>query len=247
MNSEDTFVSGRWAISIDIEGFSKNYEYSEERKTFAILGLGELMATIYRIGTICFPGTSERNYSDRLFAHQYGDGFLVCSDFPERDASRAIAIAVAIMRHMAINGYMTKAAISAGDLSDIRGCYPRPMRDADDERIDLGMGLMTIISVMGTALTKAHKLGATKRGAVLVLDDQLSALGFPEGVKLGAQNSNCIDWVSSNVALADQIAEKCKLKTAAANKLRARLEEYCTWEPTPPASWVQATFASIDA
>ena len=115
-------VNDRWAISIDIEGFSKHYEYDEERKTYAILALGELMSSVFLVGSRCFPGTLEKNFSERLFTHQYGDGFLVCSDFPEPDASRAIAITVAIMRHMTMKGYVTKAAISTGDLSDIRGC-----------------------------------------------------------------------------------------------------------------------------
>lgn len=238
-------MNDRWAISIDIEGFSKHYEYDEERKTYAILALGELMRSIFLIGTQFFPGTPERNYSERLFAHQYGDGFLVCSDFPERDASRAIAIAIAIMRHMAIKGYATKAAISTGNLSDIKGCYPNPMRDAHDEHLDIGMGLMTIISVMGTALTKAHKLATTRKGAVLILDESLMNIGLPAGLKTRPPVGNCVDWVSSHMPLADEIAAQCQLETASANKLCEQLKAYCAIQPTPPASWIEATFASV--
>lgn len=238
-------VNGRWAISIDIEGFSKHYEYSEDRKTYAILALGELMNSVFLVGSRCFPGTPEKNFSERLFAHQYGDGFLVCSDFPEPDASRAIAIAVAIMRHMTLKGYATKAAISSGDLSDIRGCYPEPMRDAQDERLDVGMGLMTIISVMGTALTKAHKLAATGRGAVLILDRELIELGLPIGAKTRDSKSQCIDWLSSDLPLADEIAQKAQLRTASARDLCEKLKAYCAIPPTPSASWVEATFANV--
>jgi len=78
-------VKGRWAISIDIEGFSKHYEYSEDRKTYAIFALGELMNSVFLVGSRCFPGTPEKNFSERLFAHQYGDAFLVCSNFPESE------------------------------------------------------------------------------------------------------------------------------------------------------------------
>ena len=48
-------VKGRWAISIDIEGFSKHYEYSEDRKTYAILALGELMNSVFLVGSPVFP------------------------------------------------------------------------------------------------------------------------------------------------------------------------------------------------
>ncbi len=239
-------MNGRWGISIDIEGFSRHYEYNEECENYAILALGELMNSIFQIGNRCFPGTPERNYSERLFAHQYGDGFLLCSDFPEPDASKAIAIAIVIMRHMTMKGYATKAAISTGNLSDIKGYYPEPMRDAKDERVCMGMGLMTIVSVMGTALTKAHKLATTKSGAVLILDKQLLELGLPEGTKTGSASSNCIDWVASNLALADEIANKSQLQTASAEELCEKLKVYCAMQPTPPAFWIESTFASIN-
>lgn len=235
-----------WAISIDIEGFSKHYEYNEEQKTYSILALGELMNSIYLVGNRCFPGTPEKNFSERLFAHQFGDGFLVCSDFPESDASRAIAITVTIMRHMTIKGYATKAAISTGDLSDIRSCYPKPMCNAQDEHLDLGMGLMTIISIMGTALTKAHKLATTVKGAVLILDKQLVDIGLPVGTKIHDRSSNCIDWVSSDLPLADEIAQLSQLRTASAKELCEKLKTYCASHPMPPPSWVEATFANID-
>jgi hypothetical protein len=238
-------VNNRWAINVDIEGFSKHYECNEEQKTYAILALGELMNSVFLVGSRCFPGTPEKNFSERLFAHQYGDGFLVCSDFPEADPTRAIAIAVAIMRHMTMKGYATKAAISAGDLSDIKGCYPKPMRDAQAERLHVGMGLMTIISVMGTALTKAHKLATTRKGAVLILDKQLVEGGLPRGIRTRDPSNTCIDWVSSELPLADEIATKCQLRRASAKELCEKLRAYCAIQPAPPASWIEATFASV--
>lgn len=238
-------MNSRWAISIDIEGFSKHYEYSEDRKTYAILALGELMDSVFRVGSRCFPGTPDRNFSERLFAHQFGDGFLVCSDFPEPDGSRAIGIAVAIMRHMILEGYATKTAISTGDLSDIRGCYPKPMRDAQNERVAVGMGLMTIISVMGTALTKAHMLATTEKGAVLIIDRKLADIGLPAGTKTHYSNGYCIDWVASELPLANEIAQEAQLRTGSASELREKLKTYCATQPTPPAAWVEATFASV--
>jgi len=234
-------MNNRWAISIDVEGFSKNYEHSEDRKTFAILALAELMDSIVKIGTRCFPGEPDRNFSDRLFAHQFGDGFIICSDFPEHDATRAISIAAAIMRHMIIKGYATKAAISTGDMSDIKGCYPKSVRDTDDERVYLGKGLMTIISVMGTALTKAHKLSNSQTGAVLILDEDLVKLGLPEGIELKGISGCCIDWVSSNLPMSEQIAHTAGLATGNPQALFEKLISYFKQEPFPPDSWIEAT------
>jgi hypothetical protein len=237
-------MDGRWGISIDVEGFSKNYEYSEERKTFAILALAELMQAIISIGQLCFPGDPKNNFSDRLFVHQFGDGFIICSDFPEKDASRAISIAVALMRHMVIKGFATKAAISSGDMSDIKGCYPKTVRDTQDERVDLGMGLMTVISVMGTALTKAHKLSSTHKGAVLILDEKLAQLGLPEGVIINGE-TNCIDWINSSLLEADKIAGKAELMRSVPKTLTANLDKYCSIEPTPPSEWIVATNQTV--
>ena len=238
-------MNNRWAINIDVEGFSKNYEHSEDRKTFAILALSELMDSIVKIGTRCFPGDPDKNYSDRLFAHQFGDGFIICSDFPENDATRAISIAVAIMRHMIIKGYATKAAISTGDMSDIKGCYPKSVRDTDDERVSLGMGLMTIISVMGTALTKAHKLSNTQKGAVLILDENLAKLGLPNGVEMKGSSGCCIDWVSINLPMSEQIAHTAGLAIDNPQKLIEKLDSYYKQEPTPEDSWIDATRVMI--
>ena len=58
-------MDDRWGISIDVEGFSKNYEYSEERKKFAISALCELMNAIVNIGRECYPGDPDTNFSDR--------------------------------------------------------------------------------------------------------------------------------------------------------------------------------------
>jgi len=66
----------RWAIHIDMEGFSNLWDKEDQ----ILLSLGELMRAIFRIGRKCFPASPER-----LFAHQLGDGFLIISDFPERE------------------------------------------------------------------------------------------------------------------------------------------------------------------
>ena len=221
-------MDGRWGINIDVEGFSTNYEHSENRQTFAIWALSELMDAIYKVGTHCFPGDPGRNYSDRLFAHQFGDGFIICSDYPEPDATRAISIAIAIMRHMII-----------------KGCYPMAVRHTNDDTVHLGMGLMTTIPVMGTALTRAHKLSSKHSGAVLIVDHKLLRLGVPEGIDLRGGNGNCIDWISADLSLSNKIANISRLATAEPHVLLEKLKCYCENEPTPPEHWVTATFSTI--
>lgn len=237
-------MNGRWGISIDIEGFSKNYEYNEERKTFAILALSELMGAIVNIGRACYPGNPDNNFSDRLFVHQFGDGFIICSDFPEKDASRAISIATALMRHMIMKGFATKTAISSGDMSDIKGCYPKSVRERQDGRVDLGMGVMTVIPLMGTALTKAHKLSSTHKGAILIIDEDLVHLGLPKGIAIKS-GKNCIDWINSYLPEVDKITSKSGMMHSDPRTLTLKLEEYCRIEPTPPSAWVEATFVTI--
>ncbi len=244
-------MSNGWAINIDIEGFSKNYEYSEDRKTFAIRALAELMESILKIGTLCFPGDPKINDSDRLLVHQFGDGFLICSDFPEQDLTRVISISVAIMRHMIIKGYATKSAISTGNMSDIKKLYPKAVHDTDNGTVRLGRGLMTIISVMGTSLTKAHKLSNTQSGAVLILDNNLVEIGLPEGVEIVKVKNDsghcgyCIDWVFSNLPMSDEISNIACLATGNSKTLIEKLNSYCKQEPIPPDSWVEATHLTI--
>lgn len=225
-----------WAISIDIEGFSKNYEESEDRKTYAIWGLHQLMDAVIKVGSEVYPEPPER-----LFAHQFGDGFLIASDFYEESSDRPIAIATALMRHMLMNGYATKAAISTGGMSDIKGCYPQAIRESDDGSIHIGAGILTSIPVMGTALTRAHKLSGAKSGAQLIVDttrfrnhSSYKSVSDPKGIVL-------IDWINSEIVLATEIATKAELSSASPASLAEKLDKYIETEPKPPASWIIST------
>ncbi len=97
----------RWSLGVD-------------EKSRAVSSLGELMRVIVRIGRRCYPGEL-----DRICAHQFGDGFIVIGDHHEDSLDRCVAIAAAVMRHVAANGAYTKAAIAEGDLADVRGVVPR--------------------------------------------------------------------------------------------------------------------------
>jgi hypothetical protein len=231
----------RWGLNIDVEGFSALYEYSEDGKTKAIFALRDLMQAIISIGRLTYPGDPTNNESDRIFAHQFGDGFILVSNFEEIDATRCVSIGIALMRHMTMKGHATKVAISTGGMSDIKGCYPKVVCDADGDTISLGAGLMTTIPVMGTALTKAHKLGTRVSGNVLVVD--ITQFGtYPEDVLLKVNNNIAfIDWKSDKFELPRTISEKAGLEYGDTKLLYSKYQEYISSKPTPPDSWIEAS------
>lgn len=158
-------ITRRWAIYIDIEGFSVIYEQDITR---ALLSLGGLMEDIFKIGNSLFPEPPER-----LFAHQLGDGFVIISDFVEQSLERPISIAVALLQSTLLRGGTARAGISEGDFADIRGCYPDLIKENrnDDGILRLGHGILTTFNVMGSALIRAVKI--TKKipkGPCLLID-----------------------------------------------------------------------------
>ena len=223
----------RWAINIDIEGFSVLWEKEDQ----VVSALGELMRAIFRVGRECFPDSPER-----LFAHQLGDGFLVASDFGEESLERCVSIAVALMQHVAASGRLTKAAIAEGELSDIQGCYPGEVLDEleGDHRVSLRMGLMTIFPVMGTALIRSVKVAeASPSGPLLTIESSKAdriAASIPiqpvEGTGLSA-----IDWVHMDTPLLANIQRQARLIAPGAAKLEGMLARYCSEHQLKP-EWV---------
>ncbi|WP_116688844.1 hypothetical protein [Pelagibaculum spongiae] len=231
----------RWGISIDIEGFSNLYEYNDATQTKAIRGLHQLMDAVIKIGQKVYPGDPNKNYWDRIFAHQFGDGFILVSNFKEPDPSRCIAIATSLSRYMLLQGYATKAAISTGDMNDISGCYPDAMKSAKNNTLGLGMGLITSIPVMGTALTKAHNLAGRVSGNVVVIDvTQFSCV--PEYlIKDHEGNIGYINWMSDENSLAQEISEKAGLQYGNENQLSSLFSAYIVVEPCPPQKWIEGS------
>lgn len=224
-----------WGLNIDIEGFSNLYESNDQSQSRAKQGLGELMKSIIQIGVCAYPDDD-----DRLFAYQFGDGFIIVSEFAkDDDAGRCISIAAALMKHMLINGFATKAAISTGSMSDISGCYPDEIRNSENGSLPLGAGLMTTISVMGTALIKAHKLSGKASGNVLIVDDSQFSNIPPELVSKTESNLSFINWMSDKNDLAMEIAHKASLKFETEIKLRELFEKYIKTKPCPPQNWIE--------
>lgn len=158
-------MAQRWAIYIDIEGFGALYATNDR----ALLSLGDLTEGIYLIGSRCYFETP-----DRIFAHQTGDGFAVVSEFCTSSLATPVAIAIALMRHVATGGCFAKATIAEGGFADISGCYPAVVRNARDAngRVSMGKGVMTLFPVMGTALINAVALAkVSPSGALLTLHE----------------------------------------------------------------------------
>lgn len=197
----------RWSIWIDIEGFSA--QWSQERRSMR--GLGFLMSGILTLGETVFPADG-----DRLFAHQFGDGFIIVSDFHEPDLERCAAVAVSLMRHVALHGFMARAAIAEGDYADVSGLWPRAIEDArrrcaSTSTIALGSGLMTLLPTMGTALIEAKKLDekCRTRGAVLAISSERATrvpVGFPRRQADDQPDVTTIDWVHATSPVIDRIA-----------------------------------------
>ena len=195
---------GRWSLWIDVEGFSEIYRRNE---TDALLALGWLLESIFKIGTTIYsdgPG--------RLFAHQFGDGLVVVSNFPEDSAERPIAIAISVMRHLIARGVACKSAVACGGFSDVGGCFSESIFENSQDRhiVSMGAGLMTIIPVMGTALITSHKLSSQRRGAVLLIRDECFKT-IPKEAVISLKAPTAVDWIHSELALARRISSKAGL------------------------------------
>ena len=238
MTNKD-ILDNPWSIWIDVEGFSTLYATNSKR---AKLNLGFLMEALYKVGSLVFNRESER-----LFIHQFGDGFAVISDFQEDEPTRPLTICIAIMRHLLKKGVATKAAISAGDFADISGCYPKEvMSVATDGRwIKIGDGLMTIVPVMGMALISAHKLADTDTGALLLLDS-LAFSKIPEGAIVRHGTAAIVDWVHSTVAGVEEICKKSGLENVTAMDAEAMLTSYIDANKVMLSKkWIERTIETL--
>jgi hypothetical protein len=219
--------AGRWGLYIDVEGFSDLYDDDRPR---ALSALRELTDVLYKIGRSDFL-----RHRGRTFIHQLGDGFAVVSESDEETAATPLAVCLVVMRHLIDNGVATKAGISKGGFEDIFGCLPPGVQEAaeSDRYVPLGEsaggGLMTITPVMGSALTRAHKLLARRRGAVLLLDSA-AFCGLPLGTITRARSPTVVDWVHSDCPLSQELCQSSGLKyldpSAVAERLLSYLEAH---------------------
>lgn len=214
---------GRWAINIDLEGFGHLYD----KEALVLLSLGELMEGIFRIGVQYYPESP-----NRIFAHQLGDGFVIVSDFPEETFERPVAIAIALLRHVAHSGRYAKATISDGEFADIQSCYPSSVINAagPDKRIRLGSGILTIFPVMGTAFIRAISVAKKCPSGPLLAVDSRDLHRLPGGLiihEVPEHGIAVVDWLQSEHGLAKEIATKSNLNWPDTPSISNGLRDYC--------------------
>jgi hypothetical protein len=224
-------MSGRWSIHIDVEGFGAKWKDTAE----AFRGLNALMAGIYRIGARVYPEPPER-----LFAHQFGDGFLVVSDFHEERLDRAVLVSIALLRHVLASGAVAKAAIAEGDLSDVVGCYPPEIRHQPDrDHIIFGSGIMTVFPVMGTALINA--VAVDKRcpsGPLLAIAPANLSRCPPDVPSYRIDNTvACLNWLVGEPHGLHELQAASGFKSYSKGERRAQFEQYLVANPELSETW----------
>ncbi len=224
-------MSERWAVHVDVEGFGAKWDDTAD----AFRGLNALMLGIFRIGSFAYPEPP-----DRLFAHQFGDGFLVVSDFPEESLDRAVLVSVALLRFVLAQGAIAKAAIAEGELSGITGCYPTEVREvSEDGRVELGAGLMTVFPVMGTALI--NSVGADKKtpsGPFLAIPANLaSRISLNIDQETLGEDLVSLNWLQGELAGLSALQSSARLGTYSSADRVQQLKSYMSKNSGLSDSW----------
>jgi hypothetical protein len=210
------------------------------------------MSGIFSIGTKVYVDDGER-----LFAHQFGDGFVIVGDFHEAALDRCAAIAVTLMRHVTTSGCLARAAIAEGEFADYSGCWPKEIRQEmgaiqSEDIVRLGSGLMTMLPVIGTALINANKLDSRNKikGAVLTIksrDASRVSVSFPRRVSREDSALTMIDWVHATSPFIDEIIAKAGIAGMPGPSLERAIRGYISGPTAPPEPWVvgTTTYASL--
>lgn len=211
----------RWAIAIDIEGFSATFETSSQ----ALTSLGALAGAIYALGSLSYPESP-----NRLFAHQLGDGFVVVGEFGRLSLEVPISITIALMRSVLRAGGVAKASLAEGGFSDITSCFPEAIGFAmrQGTSFPLGRGVMTVLPVMGTALIRAF--GIAKRspsGSLVTMSSELAAR-VPEGLKASILDGGlvAVDWIHARTEELERIQQTLGLSVLSIGDWERALRSY---------------------
>jgi hypothetical protein len=181
-------MSDRWALYIDVEGFGAKWD---ETTMLAFRGINSLMEGIFRIGSNAFAEPPHR-----IFAHQFGDAFLIVSDFHEENLDRAALVGIALMRHLLTVGEVAKCALAEGELSDVANCYPEAIRSQYEKgHIGIGSGIMTVTPVMGSALIRAVSLQKGISGPLMILPAAVKSRISPDFALSDINSRLSLNWL----------------------------------------------------
>jgi hypothetical protein len=216
-------ISDRWAIYVDIEGFSPLTLKGDE----GLLGLHDLTEAVFQIGNTYF-----RDCHNRIFAHQIGDGFVIVSEFGVESLEVPVSMTIAILRHVAGGGHVAKAHLGEGRFSDIVGLAPESVQAAreSDGTVRMGSGTMTLFPVMGTALINAVNVGKISPSGPLftvaeTVESRLPKQCIATRVSTGKPILS-IDWVHSEISLSSYIQQAAGLKAPNSHQLVILLRKY---------------------
>lgn len=220
-----------WALYIDEEGFAQHWDDTMR----AFQGLNAMMEALCRIGQNVYP-----QEGDRLFCHQFGDGFLVGSDFHENDLSRAVLIAIATLRHVLSASRVARASLVEGNISDIAGCYPKEVRESEDRgRVSLGAGLLTTNPVLGEGLLRS--VGLEKRGPrgpLFLVDSALAARLHGDILLLdAAPGIVSVNWLRGEPVGLAEIQRGANLKMESESERVERLLQYIDTNESLTEEW----------
>lgn len=228
-------MSDRWALYLDVEGFGSKWN---ETTMDAFRGINALMEGIFQIGSICYPDPP-----DRLFAHQFGDAFLVVSDFHENLLDRAALIGIALMRQLLVIGETTKCAMDEGKISDIANCYPDPIRKRYNRgHIDVGAGLMTITPVMGAALIRTAALQKKIHGPLFVIRKNMANRLSPIFSLKEIRDTDLLslDWVCGEPSGLSELQGAAKFFNSTEGERFDRLKSYIEANLGLSSEWKQS-------
>jgi hypothetical protein len=223
----------RLAVYIDIEGFSALYRASQDRGYQALY---RLTFGVYEVWSR-FIGEQ----ADRLFAHQFSDGFLILQDDWRPTIDRGVATAIGLMRYLIAKRFVGRAGIATGDFSDISSLFEAVRKEADRRfpRPD-PQGVMTTARVMGDALINAYNVQTNEYSGPLlfVQPDLQDRITNQDLVLQGkAQNVIAIDWIRSRVPRLDEVLRILAVEELAPNILSELLNRYVNAYPSLSESW----------
>jgi hypothetical protein len=228
----------RWALFIDIEGFSSIFKENETR---AICLIGGLLADTVKV----VEKISIDSY--RLFVHHLGDCLTIVSYSEESTLRKPIDIGVSLMQAMLYRGGILKMALSQGEFGDYLGCFSKIRDKIENGRIRINQGIMTVLPLFGSAYVNASDLHKSIKGPCFVIDSRISEK-IPENVVRLSGNENIeINWLKTKSPGIEQYTDALDISVPNPEQLKQKLQYYLDSNPLLPSNWQQYARSLINS